>query len=421
MKTLYTTSEKDKIKEVFEEPNQMVIIYKNDLEKNIANKCLDVEKLDKVDSVLCYGNTINQPLTYQKLKDKLKDFGMSFDVDDYLLKILYYSYHNKKENKIEMEDLVYFLKNKAKENNLTNIDDSSLNKLENFTTIKGVTQKRSLSDLSSLLGIDEDSLKNLMILYNTKNVNTKISILDFITFLKKDVLTNSTFSSKIPSNTINSINTLEKFTSKSTINSKLSYSKMANLFGMNEEIMSQLYLYYYSIKGVDTKLSLYDFSNFVIHNELINTTYSNLISKENKEQLKMLMTFSDKKIINQNMSSDSLSKTFGLDKDSVDKLLLLYYGSMESDTTMTLKEFIEKVIYLKQTTSYLDTSKDLDVDKLKLLLEKEEMAEIFNSNFLTKDTYQDWIDYYKSREIIGDKDYIISNYLENDKKRLLIK
>lgn len=55
------------------------------------------------------------------------------------------------------------------------------------------------------------------------------------------------------------------------------------------------------------------------------------------------------------------------------------------------------------------------------LLEQENITEIFNGSFLTKDTYQEWLDYYKSREIMGDKDYIIENYLENAERRLFIK
>lgn len=55
------------------------------------------------------------------------------------------------------------------------------------------------------------------------------------------------------------------------------------------------------------------------------------------------------------------------------------------------------------------------------LLEEEKFEEIFNGSFLTEDTYQNWFNYYKSREIIGDEDYLIKNYLENDEKRLLIK
>ncbi len=55
------------------------------------------------------------------------------------------------------------------------------------------------------------------------------------------------------------------------------------------------------------------------------------------------------------------------------------------------------------------------------LLEQENITEIFNGSFLTEDTYQEWLKYYKSREIMGDKDYIIENYLENAERRLLIK
>ena len=76
----------------------MGIIYENKDEETISNYCKKLEENGNVDEVLCYGNTINMPLTYDKLNDKLNDLGYDTNVEDYLLKIVYYHYHNKSEN-----------------------------------------------------------------------------------------------------------------------------------------------------------------------------------------------------------------------------------------------------------------------------------------------------------------------------------
>ena len=363
LKTLYTTSEKDEIKKVFKENNQMVVVYKNQDEKTIADKCHTLENLKDADSVLCYGNTINEPIKYQDLNKKLNDFDMDIDVEDYLLKILYYNYYNQKENKISMENLVDFLKNEAnKEGKISDeLDSQSLNKLSNFTTIEGITKPRNIKDISNLLNIDVDSVKSLLVLYNSKNVNQKITIPDFTNFIKNKVLTNKTYSNQIPKSALNSINTLEKYTNKKTITKAVNYKEIAKLFNMDANLTKQLYLYYFSINGVDTKLTINQLSKFIIENKTINTTYNNLISKDEKEKIKLIYNLSDKNTINKSLNSEALSNMFNIDKSLTDKVLLSYYSTQESDTKMTLSNFINSVIYLKNNTEYLD---QVNIDNL---------------------------------------------------------
>ena len=90
----YTGSENDKVGTVFEENNQMALIYKNEYENNVAELCQKLESDKNISSVLCYGNTINEALTYDELNEKLTDLGVDTSIDEYLLKIIYYNYYN---------------------------------------------------------------------------------------------------------------------------------------------------------------------------------------------------------------------------------------------------------------------------------------------------------------------------------------
>ena len=173
-----------------------------------------------------------------------------------------------------------------------------------------------------------------------------------VNFINKDVLTNENYSSNIPKSAKDSLTTLNKFLNKNTITKSMNSTEMANLFEIDKNtVVDKLYLYYYSIYGVDNKLSINEFSNFVVNNVLTNKDYSNKFDSNTITNLKLLQTMSNKNIIEKNMNSKELSSLFGIDENLVKQLLLLKYTTIDSGTTLKISEFIDFVNYLKNNTN----------------------------------------------------------------------
>ena len=95
---LYTGSEQDKVGKVFPATNQIAIVYNNKYEDIISKYCKELEKDQKIDQVLCYSNTINEKLAYDELNKKFKDLGQNVEIDDYLIKLIYYNYYNQEND-----------------------------------------------------------------------------------------------------------------------------------------------------------------------------------------------------------------------------------------------------------------------------------------------------------------------------------
>ena len=136
---LYTESQSDMISDVFSETNQMALIY-DSRDENIISKYLEeLEQKDKVDKVLGYGNTINEDLTYKELPLKIKDLGSDIDIEESLIKILYYSYYNQEEdNTMSLSQFTSFIKNNVYNNSVfgDKLDvgiRAEIDRLENFT------------------------------------------------------------------------------------------------------------------------------------------------------------------------------------------------------------------------------------------------------------------------------------------------
>lgn len=393
---LYTSSEADQISEVFPENNVVAIIYNNEDEDLIANHCRALAHDEKVKDALCYGNTINEDLTYDKLNDKINDLGSDMTIDDYLLKIIYYNYYGNNNNETTLEDLLKFTKTNVYTNDKMNshLDletKSNIERLNNFVTNENINKKRTAKELANILGIDEASVKDLLVYYNSLNNDNKLTIQTFVKFMQEDVLTNKKYSNSVDQTTKNNLNILSQFTNVNIINKEMTSKEMAKLLSVDEKLMNDLYSYYLIKYPYDTKLSLNEFATFVIDEVLTDDTLSKDINDSTKNKIYILKQFSDKKVINTKMDSKSLSKLFDIDEDIVKQILLLNYSKIDDGATYTLKEFVTSIIKLKINTDYLDHINIDNIEQLKIFALNENN---FNQTDISKD---------KLKEIFGDE------------------
>ncbi len=405
LKIEYTASEGDFISKVFEENNQMAIIYKNKDESKITNYLDKLESNEKIDEVLGYSNTINQNLTYDKLNQKLDDLGSNTKLDDYLLKIIYYDYYNKKDNQITFKEFLNFIEMEAYNNPDVNktIDSETkkdITRLKNFVMEPSINQRRGVNEIASILEIEESKVKDLFIYYLSLNTNQELTLNEFITFMNKNVLTNSKYASRINTNSREKLNTLAKFIDKNTIKKAMTVDEISNLFGIDKGVVSELYKYYILKSDITYKMSIKEFTNFVLNTVVKDSNYINMFDDETINNLRILETFSNQDIINQKMDSSMLSKLFGLDNDSVKEILLSKYLLKDNSNKFKIIDFINYVTKIKTDTHYLD---NIDISNFKQLnnniltdtkeYSKEEMALVIKLNVLDINKIYNLIDY----------------------------
>lgn len=337
----YTQTATDEIAKVFNINNQIALIYNTEDEELVAKYLKEIENEEKVNEILGYSNTINEGLTYDMLNQKFEDLGEDTKVDEYLLKIIYYNYYNQNENNtMSFNEFIKFIKEDVYNNsdvvdkiNETNRKD--IDRLSNFTNSTSINKKRTVTEIASILEISQENLKDILIYYNSKNSNINISLNDFIKFMNKDVLTNAKYADKINNNAKKSLATLSKFTDINTIKKEMTSKEMAELFEMPETTMNDLYTYYISINEINTKLTIQEFTNFVLTDILTNPNYSSGFDEITINNIKMLATFSNTDAITKNMNSQELADFFGIDKTIIDQLLFMKYMNTNNDNAIT--------------------------------------------------------------------------------------
>ncbi len=228
-------------------------------------------------------------------------------------------------------------------------------------------------DLGENIKIDDELLK--IIYYNYyEGENNKMTISEFISFIKSHIYNNAKFNQEIDQNLKNNIDLLENFTNPSLINKKRAIKDIASILSINEKDAEDILIYYNS-KYIATKMTITDFVNFMLNDVYNDSRYSKNIDSDTYSKLRELKDFTDINVINKEMNAEELANIFGMDKKTIEDLFLFYRITNESDTTLTIHEFTSFALDLANDNQYKDLFTSDIKDKLTLL------------NTLSDDTY----------------------------------
>lgn len=379
----FTSNEQDDIARVFKENNQIALIYPSNEEDYVGAYCRSLEGNEKIDQILCYGNTINEPLKYDELKNKFSDLGQDVDIDDYVLKLIYFNYYNKQETTMTFNDLVTFIETKVYPNaelskEITPEIRENITKLKNFTSIGALNKKRTSREIASILGVSKDQVDQLFILYNATNPNTKITLPELANFINNYVLKNDTYKAYISEDQKALLKEAKPFLSKNNITTKKNSSEIANMFELSKDDVDKLFMYYESLQDINEKLTINEFVNFTLDKVYTNPEYQALFTDNTVASLKLLKVLSNKEIINTKMDIDGLAKIFDLSKDDINSILDLKNVTINGYTPAEIKELLTKY------KDIIEEKTGLDVDKLLAKLEEAlKNAEITDEEVVT--------------------------------------
>ncbi len=365
----YTGSEDDDVQKHFKENNQIAIIYNNKYEKEIANYCRNL-KNNKIDEVLCYGNTIGEDLTYSDLKTRLSDLDSNTNIEDYLLRIVYYNYYNKDNNiKLSYNEFINFIQediytNDSLSKEIDNDMKNNIETLKNFTNVDLINKERTSTDISNILSIDPSMVNNIYTLNHTEDVNIKIDLNSFQYFINNSVLTDDTYKKSFTAEQINLVKQLSNFTNKNYIQSELDSTSIANLFNLDKESVDSLLLLYNLNKDNDSTMSI---SDFIIntYNIKTNTDYLNDVDVSKLTNL-ITIAKNENNINGQMLDKNGLNMYFQNINPNIVNTIYALAGLNES-YAMTPSQFI--ALTLEKAGSSLDEDTKNNLSLLKLIID----------------------------------------------------
>lgn len=407
---LYTDSEQDEVGKHFKATNQIAIIYENQYEDIMAKYCKSLKNDKKANQVLCYSNTINQKLAYNELNAKFKELGQDTELDDYLIKLIYYNYYNKNTNdSMSLDEFIKFIKSDIYTNPklasaITTDVKNNMTLLENFASKENVSKVRDSSEIASILGIGESEVNDLLILYNAKNINSKMTMADFVNFMLGTVVNNKTYASSIDNATIASLKQLQPFTNKNNINRQMNQSEIASLFGLDEKTVNDLFLFARASGNSTTTMTINEFATIALSLK-DNSSLSSMFNEEMVNKLTVLKTLSDTSNINKKYDSTTISNMLSkmgltnLDSNTVSLLYFYnyYLNNSNSSTKLSLNTFVNEVLMDNNISSSLPAS----VNTYKPYLVKFSNKDFITTSLNKIDMYHELKNYGFSEEQIN--------------------
>ena len=235
-----------------------------------------------------------------------------------------------------------------------------------------------IRDRSNILGVKEEDIKKILILFNASNTNLELPIDELVNYLQI-ISKDKTYSENIDKENLEFLKVLDSLTDKKLIEKELSYQEIALSLNMDEEITKNIYNYYLSLLPKD-KMTINEFVNFVLNNIVTKPEYQDLFNEEIIKKLTIVHYFTDKKNYQGYLTMESMANLLSLDLDSVKNIYLLYYLDKDTFTTYSLSEFINNIVFLKDNTNYLDSYNLEELLKLKIFSNNENNINIIKLN-----------------------------------------
>ena len=373
---LYTGSEQDEVGKVFQATNQIAIVYENKYEELMSSYCKELETDEKIDQVLCYSNTINEKLAYDELNKKFKDLGQDTEIDDYLIKLIYYNYYNKdNDTKMTLNEFISFIKSDIYTNpnfsdSVSNDTRNNINTLSNFTSSSEMNKKRTTTEIANILGMNKEDADSILIYFNSKNLNTTMTVKDFVNFMINDVAKDPKYSSQIDNNTLAQLKQLQNFTDIDKINKPMTAKELSNIFGIDESLINQLFLFYRTSIPSETTMTLNMFANFALYlsNE---PTFKDMFDEQTINSLKLLSLLSTDDVINNELAMNdmktSLAKLGLTLDDNTLSLLYIYYTGTNTSSKLTLNGFASVALNMASQDAYKDYFNEETIKSLKTI------------------------------------------------------
>ena len=273
----FTSSQNNKIKDVFEEASQMALVYDGKMDGKVTDICKRYDKREDTVRVLCYGNTINEPEKYNEIVPKINELSNEkVDTEDYLIKAIYYHYYKDTDNlTITLDDFVKFLQrdvfpSEKFSDEVTNEMRQKVDQFSYFTDQKKVNQPRSKEEIAKILGVDTKKLDEVYVLWLSEQKSpVRLTLYEFAQFTSNEVLANPKYASMVTAAQRQDLASLKLFSDRNYTDTPRSAADLSHAFGISQSAIEQI-LVYYDFATTDTPTAtaaISDLVNFALTNK----------------------------------------------------------------------------------------------------------------------------------------------------------
>ena len=230
------------------------------------------------------------------------------------------------------------------------------------TTLNKKMDVDELSDTIASMGSDANIDSSLLkIVYYSKfggKNYTPMTVSELINFIQDDVMNNPQFASYISDDMKSSMDSMSTYADPYALTVPKSSSELADMFGIDKSQVDLL-LMYYQAKNGGIKMTLSEFTDFIINDIATNPTYSSEFTEDQLSQMSSLEALTDTSNLTTKKTYTEVASLLGQDSDTIGMMYAMYRVSKGeiASATMTVPEFtafLNENISSSAFSSYID-------------------------------------------------------------------
>jgi predicted RND superfamily exporter protein len=187
----FTEDSEDQLVDVFPKDNTIVIVYNNEDEGNINGIVTELEKDNRVSSVLGYSNTLGKAMDAEEMSEAINEFDGKERIDKNIVSMIYFIAADGELPTLTVVEFMNFIVDSVIPNETLNayVDNNirdNIEYFEKFSDKEKLTTALTIEEMADFFGIEKERVEQLYLYYTIQNGvadSGKMTLPTFIDFV----------------------------------------------------------------------------------------------------------------------------------------------------------------------------------------------------------------------------------------------
>ncbi|MDR2087840.1 MAG: MMPL family transporter [Clostridiales Family XIII bacterium] len=387
----FTEGRTDPLAGVFPKDNEIVLLYNSKEDEESTMEIISaLEDDERVKSIVGYENTLGEERSAEDMSEAIAEMDDGIDVDEELIRMLYYLYFDGKTPSVKAEDFLVFVRDDVMSSELFSdyMDEGmteNIDSIDKFASKERLTREMTADEMADFFEMEAEDIESLYLYRFTEDGGAEsgtMTVSAFADYVVNTVAEDQDYASMFDADTLDRLETLQTYTDKAEMTKSRSYLDTASVIEMDEDQAELLYVYYFAKDPnyAPSRISLDEFIDFMQNDVAKNPMFASYIDDDAIEQMDVLEEFADKTALRERLSFRQLAGKLGMEEEEAE--MIGVYRRMEnkshSPEKMTLREFIAfmrtEVADNPMFSSYIDADALEQMDMLAELTSKKTLG-----------------------------------------------
>ena len=415
----FTEKSDDPLADIFPKDNTVIVIYHNKDEDKIPRIVSELEKDDRIVSVLGYSNTLGKKMNAKEMSEAVSSLGDDVAIDKDLIQMIYFIAADGELPTLTVAEFMNFitetiLPNETFKEYLDEDISENIEYFEKFSDKETLTAPMTADEMVAFFGIEKKSIEQLYLFYTIQNGvadSGTMTLPTFVDFVLNTVARDETYGAMFDSVTLSSLKQLQGFTDKNNVQAGRTVSELAAVLGIDEDLVKTVFVLHNAGDVSGKTMTLSEFSAFLCEHMIKDPMFSSHFDDATKTQIQTLHGLIQLAASKQGLTAEQMAQTLGMEKDNISGLYYLYFAADPAfqqevaATKMPLADFLtllkantsgdqlEQLTQMEQLISLAVSGQPLDADTMAAItgMDANQIGGIYMMNSVQAMTLPDFL------------------------------